>query len=73
MGDAYARRFDRRKRTYAEAPTHHYRDALNRYRVRSQDEALERAVTILGVCSLATFAEPSVRYGHARAEDPVDC
>ena len=24
---------------------------------------------ILGVCSLVTFAEPSVRYGHARAAD----
>jgi hypothetical protein len=24
---------------------------------------------ILGVCSLATFAEPSVRYGHACAAD----
>jgi hypothetical protein len=24
---------------------------------------------ILGVCSLVTFAEPSVRYGHARASD----
>jgi hypothetical protein len=40
--------------------------------MRSQDEALERSFNILGVCSLATFAEPSVRYGHARAEHPMD-
>src|SRR5690349_7986002 len=57
----------------SEASAREVDPASNCYRSRSEAEGLTSSRPILGVCSLATFAEPSVRYGHARAEHPVDC